>query len=73
MIWMSRGTRQSKIDIWTTRRKPILVRGDWRHPAGPKESKSFWLPFATLSVDIVLALCGSVPQSGECIKWKWKP
>lgn len=71
-MWMTRGVRQDSVDIWqlSEDEKPVLVRGNWRHPRGSDEPKRFWLPHDTVSLYTAnkVDLRGQkVPDRGEAI------
>ena len=74
MAWLTRGMRQSTVDIWLTRRRPVMVRGNWKHPEAPREPKRFWLPWQTISVDVARNLpcrdgyLDTSIQPGDCIQ-----
>lgn len=78
MAWLTRGVRQSRVDVWTTRRKPVLVHGNWRHPSAPGEPKRFWMPWRTIPLDIAQNMSHGTGfadvriQPGECVQCRLK-
>lgn len=68
MPWMTRGVRQQHcVDIWITRARPVLVRGNWKHPSAPTEPKRHWLPWCTVPLE---SLQIPAPKTGECITFR---
>lgn len=72
-MYLSRGVRQSSYDLWRTRRKPVMIRGDWKHPSAPTEHKRYWLPDETIPAtptqrDLLLSAFGVLPSPGQCVR-----
>mgnify|MGYP006908296522 CR=1 FL=1 len=64
-VFLTRGARSRKIDVWFLRKPPVLVNGNWRDSRAPMEKKRYWLPQATLEPDVVKALYGRIPKDSE--------
>ena len=68
MAYLTRGVRQLFIDVWTTKKPPVMVRGNWKNPAAPHSPKRFWLPADRVTATACKMLHGRVPKTGECLR-----
>lgn len=66
-IYLTRGARQTTtVDVWSLRRRPVLVSGNWRHPKGTKEPKRYWTPTARIGYMACMLCFDEFIDPGEC-------
>lgn len=61
-VWATRN-RNGNVEYWEIkgRKKPVMVRGDWKHPDHPNSPKRFMPPFLVLLASHAWLMGAPVP------------